>query len=76
MNVYAGAYAACLEWSQAAMEKMMAEDGLVLGDVGEDGWFGWLGRKVKWAEMETNQLCRGFHRLCRLIEGQDDDEHV
>lgn len=55
---------------------MMAEDGLVLGDAGEDGWFEWLGRNVKWAGMETNQLCRGFHRLCRSIVGQEEDEYV
>lgn len=46
MNVYAGAYASYLEWSTAVMEQMMTEDGLVMEDAGEDGWFGWLERKV------------------------------
>lgn len=65
-SIYGGAYCFYKEDTIREMDRIMAEGGLVTED--EARWFRWLGEKVKWGGMETNRLCEGFFRLCRLIE--------
>lgn len=66
VKMYAGAYTWSMPWAKGVMEGMMAENGLAMED--EDQWFTWLGEKIEWGGMETNRLCRGFHRFNQLLE--------
>jgi len=33
--------------------------------------FGWLGRKRRWCDYETNNMCVAFVRVCRLLDRQE-----
>lgn len=63
---HAGSHALYLGWAETVIEIMQARMG-GLKMVRAEG---------KGLEMETNQICRGFHRLYRLIEGQDSDKYI
>lgn len=51
---------------------------LIEGLVEKDGWVrsskdwlvDWLGCGTEWGGYETNQMCRGFYWLCRMVEGR------
>ena len=33
-----------------------------------DGWFRWMGRKVRWGGVESNEMCRAVVQLSRSQE--------
>jgi len=45
------------------MEAMNVEDEKVI--------FRWLGRKRRWCDYETNNMCVSFMRVCRLIDRKE-----
>lgn len=66
VQALAGASAYHYEEVTEMVERMMAEDGF--DGEGEDRMYSWMGRRVRWSGMETNQMCRVFYMICQHIE--------
>jgi hypothetical protein len=37
-----------------------------------DGWFRWMGRKVRWGGIESNEMCRVAVQLARWWEEEEE----
>jgi hypothetical protein len=50
------------------VERMIAEDGVEVGNL--DRRWRWFGKKIRWGGLETNNLCRVFYLVNKLVWGE------
>lgn len=43
--------------------KWIGEQGGQIDEDDQDGWFRWMGRKVRWGGIESNEMCRAVGGL-------------
>lgn len=58
------------------LHKWMRGQGARVAEDDTDGWIKWMGRKVRWGGMESNEMCRAVVQLWQWWKEEQDEEEA
>jgi hypothetical protein len=64
-------WGAAEELGSRRLYEWMRGQGAQIDEDDMDGWLRWMGRKVRWGGVESNEMCRAVVRLSRLQEEEE-----
>jgi hypothetical protein len=56
------------------LHEWMRAQGADVGEDDIDGWIRWMGRKVRWGGMESNEMCRVAVQLWQWWQEEKEEE--